>query len=132
MKKILLSFFAFLLMAVTAFAQGNLLANGGFENWTDAKPDAWASVSSASNATSSQLTEDVHGGSAAVSVASAPKNNKRMATQEYDLAAGTYTFSVWAKGGAKIRLGYAIVDVAGDGSYSIDSNKGYIYVTDAV
>ena len=30
MKKILLSFFAFLLMAVTAFAQGNLLANGDF------------------------------------------------------------------------------------------------------
>ncbi len=132
MKKILLSFFAFLLMAVTAFAQGNLLANGGFENWTDGKPDAWVSVSSASNATLSQVTEDVHGGSAAVSVASAPKNNKRMATQEYDLAAGTYTFSVWAKGGAKIRLGYAIVDVAGDGSYSIDSKKGYVYVTTAV
>ena len=132
MKKILLSFFAFLLMAVTAFAQDNLLANGDFENWTDGKPDAWVSVSSASNATLSQVTDGVHGGSAAVSVGSAAKSNKRMATQEYDLAAGTYTFSVWAKGGAKIRLGYAIVDVAGDGSYSIDSNKGYIYVTTAV
>lgn len=132
MKKILLSFFAFLLMAVTAFAQDNLLANGDFENWTDGKPDAWVSVSSASNATLSQVTDGVHGGSAAVSVGSAAKSNKRMATQEYDLAAGTYTFSVWAKGGAKIRLGYAIVDVAGDGSYSIDSNKGYVYVTDAV
>lgn len=132
MKKILLSFFAFLLMAVTAFAQGNLLANGDFENWTEGKPDAWVSVSSASNATLSQVTDDVHGGSAAVSVASAAKSNKRMATQEYDLAAGTYTFSVWAKGGAKIRLGYAIVDVADDGSYSIDSQKGYVYVTNAV
>ncbi|MDY4558060.1 MAG: DUF6359 domain-containing protein [Alloprevotella sp.] len=132
MKKILLSFFAFLLMAVTAFAQDNLLANGDFENWTDGKPNAWVSVSSASNATLSQVTDGVHGGSAAVSVGSAAKSNKRMATQEYDLAAGTYTFSVWAKGGAKIRLGYAIVDVAGDGSYSIDSNKGYVYVTDAV
>ena len=132
MKKILLSFFAFLLMAVTAFAQDNLLANGDFENWTDGKPDAWVSVSSASNATLSQVTDGVHGGSAAVSVGSAAKSNKRMATQEYDLAAGTYTFSVWAKGGAKIRLGYAIVDVAGDGSYSIDSKKGYVYVTTAV
>lgn len=132
MKKILLSFFAFLLMAVTAFAQDNLLANGDFENWTEGKPDAWVSVSSASNATLSQVTDDVHGGSAAVSVASAAKSNKRMATQEYDLAAGTYTFSVWAKGGAKIRLGYAIVDVADDGSYSIDSQKGYVYVTNAV
>ena len=75
MKKILLSFFAFLLMAVTAFAQGNLLANGGFENWTDGKPDAWVSVSSSSNATLSQVTEDVHGGSAAVSVGSAAKSN---------------------------------------------------------
>ena len=132
MKKILLSFFAFLLMAVTAFAQDNLLANGDFENWTEGKPDAWVSVSSASNATLSQVTDGVHGGSAAVSVASAAKSNKRMATQEYDLAAGTYTFSVWAKGGAKIRLGYAIVDVADDGSYSIDSQKGYVYVTTAV
>ena len=132
MKKILLSFFAFLLMAVTAFAQGNLLANGDFENWTGDKPDAWVSVSSASNATLSQVTDDVHGGSAAVSVASAAKSNKRMATQEYDLAAGTYTFSVWAKGGAKIRLGYTIVDVADDGSYSIDSKKGFVYVTNAV
>ena len=132
MKKILLSFFAFLLMAVTAFAQDNLLANGDFENWTDGKPDAWVSVSSASNATLSQVTDGVHGGSAAVSVGSAAKSNKRMATQEYDLAAGTYTFSVWAKGGAKIRLGYAIVDVADDGSYSIDSQKGYVYVTTAV
>lgn len=132
MKKILLSFFAFLLMAVTAFAQDNLLANGDFENWTEGKPDAWVSVSSASNATLSQVTDGVHGGSAAVSVGSAAKSNKRMATQEYDLAAGTYTFSVWAKGGAKIRLGYAIVDVADDGSYSIDSQKGYVYVTTAV
>ena len=132
MKKILLSFFAFLLMAVTAFAQDNLLANGDFENWTDGKPDAWVSVSSASNATLSQVTDGVHGGSAAVSVGSAAKSNKRMATQEYDLAAGTYTFSVWAKGGAKIRLGYAIVDEADDGSYSIDSQKGYVYVTTAV
>lgn len=126
MKKILLSFFAFLLMAVTAFAQGNLLANGDFESWTEGMADGWVPTTTATNGTVTQST-DAHSGSYAASLAGGSKNY-RMGSQEYVLEAGTYTFSVWAKGGAKIRLGYAIVQEDG----TIDSSRGYKYPADAV
>ena len=126
MKKILLSFFAFLLMAVTASAQGNLLANGDFENWTDGMADGWVPTTTATKGTVTQST-DAHSGSYAASLAGGSKNY-RMGSQEYVLEAGTYTFSVWAKGGAKIRLGYAIVQEDG----TIDSSRGYKYPADAV
>ena len=119
MKKILLSFVAFLLMALTAFAQDNLLANAGFESWTDGKADGWVPTTSATNGTVTQST-DAHTGSYAASLAGSSKN-KRMASQEYVLEAGTYSYSVWAKGGANIRLGYAIVQEDG----TIDSKNGY-------
>lgn len=126
MKKILLSFVAFLLMALTAFAQDNLLANAGFESWTDGKADGWVPTTSATNGTVTQST-DAHTGSYAASLAGSSTQNKRMASQEYVLEAGTYSYSVWAKGGAKIRLGYAIVQEDG----TIDSN-GYKYPINAV
>lgn len=127
MKKILLSFVAFLLMALTAFAQDNLLANAGFESWTDGKADGWVSTTSATNGTVTQST-DAHTGSYAASLAGSSSKNKRMASQEYVLEAGTYSYSVWAKGGANIRLGYAIVQEDG----TIDSKNGYKYLIDAV
>lgn len=112
MKKILLSFVAFLLMAVTAFAQDNLLANAGFESWTDGKADGWVPTTSASNGTVTQST-DAHTGSYAASLAGSKSKNYRMASQEYVLEAGTYSYSVWAKGGANMRLGYVIVPESG-------------------
>lgn len=127
MKKILLSFVAFLLMAVTAFAQDNLLANAGFESWTDGKADGWVPTTSASNGTVTQST-DAHTGSYAASLAGGSKNNYRMGSQEYVLEAGTYSYSVWAKGGAKIRLGYAIVQDDG----TIASSNDYKYPENAV
>lgn len=127
MKKILLSFVAFLLMAVTAFAQDNLLANAGFESWTDGKADGWVPTTSAGNGTVTQST-DAHTGSYAASLAGSKSKNYRMASQEYVLEAGTYSYSVWAKGGANIRLGYAIVQENG----TIDSNNGYKYIGNAV
>lgn len=125
MKKILLSFVAFLLMAVTAFAQDNLLANAGFESWTDGKADGWVPTTSATNGTVTQST-DAHTGSYAASLAGGSKNY-RMGSQEYVLEAGTYSYSVWAKGGAKIRLGYAIVQEDG----TINSSD-YKYILEAV
>ncbi len=127
MKKILLSFVAFLLMALTAFAQDNLLANAGFESWTDGKADGWVPTTSATNGTVTQST-DAHTGSYAASLAGGSSKNKRMASQEYVLEAGTYSYSVWAKGGANIRLGYAIVQEDG----TIDPKNGYKYLIDAV
>lgn len=74
------------------------LVNGGFEEWVTGSttPIGWKSASSASNATLSQ-SQDAHGGSYACVVAAPGSANKRLATQEITLEAGTYTFSFYAK-----------------------------------
>ena len=74
------------------------LVNGGFEEWVTGSttPVGWKSASSASNATLSQ-SQDAHGGSYACVVAAPGSANKRLATQEITLEAGTYTFSFYAK-----------------------------------
>ena len=74
------------------------LVNGGFEEWVTGSttPVGWKSASSASNATLSQ-SQDAHGGSYACVVAAPGTANKRLATQEITLEAGTYTFSFYAK-----------------------------------
>lgn len=80
------------------------LVNGGFEEWvSDTEPKGWKSVSSASNATVKKSTE-ARNGSFSCSVAPSfdtkdPSKsiNARLATQEITLAAGSYTFSYYAK-----------------------------------
>lgn len=74
------------------------LVNGGFEEWVTGSttPVGWKSASSASNATLSQ-SQDAHGGSYACLVGAPGSANKRLATQEITLEAGTYTFSFYAK-----------------------------------
>lgn len=73
------------------------LVNGNFEEWvSDSEPLGWKSASTASNATLSQSTE-AHGGSYACLIAAPGTANKRLATQEITLEAGTYTFSFYAK-----------------------------------
>ncbi|MBR4131279.1 MAG: carbohydrate binding domain-containing protein [Bacteroidaceae bacterium] len=73
------------------------LVNGNFEEWvSDSEPLGWKSASTASNATLSKSTE-AHGGSYACLVAAPGDANKRLATQEMTLEAGTYTFSFYAK-----------------------------------
>ena len=74
------------------------LVNGGFEEWVTGSttPVGWKSASSASNATLSQ-SQDAHGGSYACLVAAPGSTNKRLASQEITLEAGSYTFSFYAK-----------------------------------
>ena len=108
MKKTLLFLGAMIAMLFTqsqAVAQTNLLPNGDFEAWTSGKPDKWAGPGN--NATLSQST-DAHGGSYAVKVGATASNNKRLASNNLNLLAGTYKVSFWAKGG-QVRPGYAIV-----------------------
>ena len=108
MKKTLLFLGAMIVMLFTqsqAVAQTNLLPNGDFEAWTSGKPDKWAGPGN--NATLSQST-DAHGGSYAVKVGATASNNKRLASNNLNLLAGTYKVSFWAKGG-QVRPGYAIV-----------------------
>ena len=103
----------------------NLLSNGGFETWADGLPTGWKSASTASNATLSQSTT-AKSGSYSVLVEGATAN-KRLASAEMTLAAGTYKFSVFYKSAeagvnGSIQLGYATVDAENKVNYVYSNN----------
>ena len=113
------------------------LTNGDFETWADGLPTGWKSASTASNATLSQGT-DAHGGSYAVIVAGNESSNKRLASQEITLEAGTYNFSFYAKAttadAAQTRAGYVPVTDGSVGSYTYGdyvniNNSGWTQVS---
>ena len=103
------------------------LVNGDFEEWVSAsEPLGWKSASTASNATLSQST-DAHGGSYSCLVGAPGTQNKRLATQEITLEAGTYTFSFYAKSttpeACQTRPGYVPINADGSvGSYVYPKN----------
>ena len=120
MKKPLLTLAA-VFAATLAFAQTELLTNGGFEKWTGGQPDDWKSTTTASSGTLTQ-TNDAHNGTYAV-VLTNTTANQRMASKELKLKAGTYTFSAYVKSSsadaaASARLGYTPVTDGKVGSYS--------------
>lgn len=116
MKKILLSLFTFVATSVAAFAGDNLVENGGFEDWANGAAVAWKSTTKASSASVSQST-DAHNGQYAILVKAGGKSNKRLATKEYTLEAGTYTISAFFKGGGQCKLGYVpVVNGVADGN----------------
>ena len=99
------------------------LTNGNFETWADGLPTGWKSASSASSATLEQST-DAHGGSYACIVKGDASANKRLASQEIKLAAGSYNFSFWVKptteNKAQVRPGYVPVIDGTAGAYKYD------------
>ncbi len=102
------------------------LVNGNFESWvSNALPTGWQSASAASSATLAKST-DAHGGSYSCNVNGGGALNKRLASQEITLPAGSYNFSFYAKATtsnkAQVRPGYAIVE-----NGSINSSSGYKY-----
>ena len=103
----------------------SLLTNGDFETWADGQPTGWKSASSASSATLAQST-DAHGGKYSCNVNGGGTQNKRLASKEITLAAGSYNFSFWVKATtedkAQVRPGYAIVEGG-----TINSSSGYKY-----
>lgn len=102
----------------------NLLANGGFEEWNGDAPTAWGTGNIGHNATISQSTT-AYAGSYAVSVSGSATANKRLGSQKYTLAAGTYTLGAYIKHegttAAAFKLGYGIIK---DGAIS---NADYKY-----
>lgn len=108
----------------------NILANGGFEEWNGSTPAAWGKDESNATAHSATIAQsnDAHSGNFAVSVDGAT-TNKRLGSQKYTLAAGTYVISAYIKqtgdtAGA-FKLGYGIIK---DGAIS---NADYKYQTNA-
>jgi hypothetical protein len=97
------------------------LVNGDFESWvSDTEPTGWKSASTASNATLGKSTES-RNGSFACLVGAPGDQNKRLATQEMTLEAGSYTFSFYAKSTksdvCQSRGGYVPVTDGAVGSY---------------
>ncbi len=90
--------------------------NNGFEKWVDDKtPELWKSSTTASSATLAKST-DAHSGSYSVQVQGATSGNKRLASTELALEAGTYSYSFYAKGdgeAAAVASGY--VPLGSDG-----------------
>ena len=90
----------------------NLLANGSFEEWSGGTAVAWAGPAG-HNATVSQST-DARTGNYSIAVADVANINKRLASQSYVLAAGTYTFSVYVKANGTeaglCRIGYVPIE----------------------
>lgn len=121
MKKILLSLFAFAIATVSAFAGDNLVENSGFETWENGVATGWKSTTSASNATVSQ-SEDAHAGSYAILVQAGGSSNKRLASKEYTLKAGTYTITAYVKGGGQCKLGYVPSTDGQVGNYNYEKN----------
>jgi len=114
------------------------LVNGGFESWmNDTIPTGWQSASTASSAVLRKST-DAHSGAYACLVTTGGTQNKRLATQEITLEAGTYTFSFYAKSTTadvcQTRAGYVpVIDGAVDiykyGSYVDINNSEWTLVT---
>jgi len=114
------------------------LVNGGFEEWvSDSEPKGWKSASSASSATLSKST-DARNGSFACQIAAPGSQNKRLATQEMTLEAGTYTFSFYAKSTSadvcQTRAGFVPVNETAVGTYKygdfVDiNNNGWTLVS---
>jgi len=114
------------------------LVNGGFEEWvSDSEPKGWKSASSASNATLSKST-DARNGSFACQIAAPGTQNKRLATQEITLEAGSYTFSFYAKSTSadvcQTRAGFVPVNETAVGTYKygdfVDiNNNGWTLVS---
>ena len=106
------------------------LVNGDFESWvSDTEPTGWKSASSASNAEVSK-SSDARNGSYACLIKAPGTANKRLATQEITLEAGSYTFSFYAKSttadASQTRGGYVPVYDGSVGTYRYDSNYTYL------
>ena len=115
------------------------LVNGDFESWDNAsQPTGWKPASTAGNATLSQST-DARNGSYACVVAAPGTMNKRLATQEMTLEAGSYTFSYYAKSttgnASQTKGGYVPINADGAvGAYKYGdffdlNNSGWTLVT---
>jgi hypothetical protein len=87
--------------ALTASAQTNLVANGGFEAWTDGAPEGFTVTLPANGGTLTEETgaANVHSGtSSAKFTAPGGTGNVKAAVTDIPVTGGnTYTFSYWVK-----------------------------------
>lgn len=116
MNKFTSALFMSMFIAGSAMAQTNLLSNASFEEWDGSNATDWVSTTTASNGTVEKST-DARTGSASILLKGTSSGNKRIAYKEITLKAGTYEFSIYAKGATaeagSARPGYAPVNEDG-------------------
>lgn len=126
MRNFTSALFVSLLIGGSVMAQTNLVSNESFEEWSGGKPAHWYSTTTASNGTIEQ-SSDARTGNSSV-LLKGTTSNKRLASEELTLKAGTYTFSVYAKAAtaenASARPGYAPIN--GDGTMGSYSYGDYV------
>ena len=109
------------------------LVNGGFESWErDTDPTGWKSASTAGNAFLLK-SDEARSGSFSCTVVAGGTYNRRLATQEIALEAGSYTFSFYAKSTTadvcQTRGGY--VPVNADGSVGTYRYGDYVNINNS-
>ena len=109
------------------------LVNGGFESWeSDTDPTGWKSASTAGNAFLLK-SDEARSGSFSCTVVAGGTYNRRLATQEIALEAGSYTFSFYAKSTTadvcQTRGGY--VPVNADGSVGTYRYSDYVNINNS-
>lgn len=107
--------------------------NGTMESWTDGQLDQWNPLTTAGGATVEQST-DAHSGAYSVLVKGA-SSNKRIATTEIALEAGSYAMIINAKAAtetAQVRPGYAVITLNADSTaYETLGSGSYKYFDNA-
>ena len=100
-----------------------IIRNGGFEKWTDSKPDSWYGSKTNIASLSQETAEaNVHGGSSSVKLV--PGQSKtRFSTAAYTLPAGTYNCEYYAKGTTQTGLAVYYPGQGGNGDFSSVSYK---------
>ena len=82
----------------------NVIANPGFEFWTDGLPDAWkGATTNLSDDAVSDATSSPHGGQHACQLTNADGSHKRFSTAAFALADGYYDCTYWVRGQGEVR-----------------------------
>ena len=102
---------------------GNIVCNGGFEEWTNGKPNCWwGDKTTFAKANVVQYNANVHGGNFACQLINTDSGHKRFSTQPVTvIAKKEYTITFWVRGKGEIRT--ALFDAR-------EGNNGYTPYTE--
>lgn len=96
----------------------NLLTNPSAEVWADGVCEGWKSTTTASTKNTVSQSSEARTGVASILVKGDPDQNKRLASKEYTLEAGTYVFAFYVKGAGQVCPGYVPVTDGKVGTYA--------------
>ncbi len=82
----------------------NVIANPGFEYWSDGLPDAWkGEATNIGDDAISDIVTSPHGGAHACALSNPSSTHKRFSTAAFSLADGYYDCTYWVRGAGEVR-----------------------------